>query len=212
VELRRHDGLSPVGQVTTIAIVSSLYGGEYDVFVPDWYEALENMVRQPDEIILHRGERQPGELYPEARLQNEAAERVTADWIWQLNVDDLALPDALVGIDLVASDVWLMGFRRDDGEQYIPTVLPNHEYLSLESNPYPSMSAFRLQAFDDVDGYPMIAHEDWGMWRRMARAGCTFHSSGRVHSTYQTHPLQRTATELLTGDSEKMLREVMDDA
>lgn len=195
--------------MTTVAVVSSIYGHDYDHFIDDWYRALGQLDRPADEIILHRG--QPDGPYPQARLQNEAVASAASDWIWQLNVDDEALPDALTGIDTVAADVWLMGYYWGDGRYYIPPVLPNDVYLGLTTNPYPSMSAFRREAFGQVGGYPLIAHEDWGLWRRLARSGCTFESSGRGHSIYRRHPMQRSATELLTGDTEMLLREVMDD-
>lgn len=197
--------------MTTVAVVSCIYGDAYDHFAADWYDSLLSLNRQPDEILLHRGERQPDELYPQARLQNEAVANVTADWVWQLNVDDLALPDALDGIDQVEADVWLMGYRRADGAEYVPDALPNDAYLALTGNPYPGMSAFRRSAFEWVGGYPIIAHEDWGLWRRLARAGCRFESSGRVHSTYQQHPVQRSAVELKHGDRAEFFREVMAD-
>jgi hypothetical protein len=195
----------------TVAVVSCIYGHDYDQFIPDWYGALDDLDRQPNEIILHRGERQDGELYPQPRLMNEAIALASSEWVWQLNVDDLALPDGLTGIDTVAADVWLMGYRFEDGEQYVPEALPNRQFLNMSGNPYPSMSAYRREAFEEVGGYPVIAHEDWGLWRRLARAGYTFESSGRPHSIYQRHPLQRSATELLTGNPELMLREVMAD-
>lgn len=198
--------------MASVAVMAVLYGDGYDQFVDDWYDSLLALDRQPDEIVLHRGEQWPGERYPQARLQNEAVEQVQADWVWPLNVDDVALPDALTGIDTVAEDVWLMGYRTEDGTEYVPSALDNDEYLDLRTNPYPGMSAFRRGTFEWVGGYPLIAHEDWGLWRRVAAAGGAFRSSCRVHSTYRHHPAQRSQTELLTGDSKEMLREVMADA
>lgn len=194
-----------------VAIIAPLYGDEYDHFVPAWFDAIAALDRQPDEVILHRGEPLPGETGTCARLKNEAAALSAADWIWTLDVDDLALPDALTGIDDVDADVWAMGYTGVDGE-FIPDVIPNDEYLRLPTQLYPAMSAFRHISFDSVGGFPQIAYEDWGLWRRMARAGCTFESSGRVHSIYRSHPLSRTATEYTHEARPAMLIEMMEDA
>jgi hypothetical protein len=195
----------------SVAVIACLYGTEYDRFVDEWFASLGQLERQPDEIILHRGERLEGETGTQARLQNEAAALASSEWIWKLDVDDLALPTALNGIDYVVSDVWVMGYRLENGDKCIPEVLPNSEYLDSDEQLYPGMSAFQRDVFEGVGGYPEIAYEDWGLWRRMARAGCTFESSHRAHSTYRKHRGQRTVTELVEASRETMLREMMAD-
>ncbi len=195
----------------TVAVVSCVYGTDYDQFIPEWENALKNLTRPADEIILHHGERLPDEEYPQARLLNEAVLQATSEWIWKLDVDDLALPDALDLIDYVASDVWLMGYVHSVDGEYVPPALPNDQYLASSKNTYPSMSAFRREAFLEVGGYPLIGHEDWGLWRRMARANCAFESSGRVHCMYRRHPQSRTETEFSQDARVVLMREVMDD-
>jgi hypothetical protein len=179
----------------SVTVVGVIYGTDYWRFEMDWRRSLDRMLPPADDVILHHGLVKPGELYPQARLLNEAIAQVTTDWIWPLNVDDLALPDALVGLEEEDAHVWLMGMR--SGKQdIIPEALGNEEYLASFGNPYPSMSAFRKKAWELVGGYPIVGHEDWALWRRMALAGLDFAASGRVHSVYRDHPLQRTKTDV----------------
>ncbi len=88
-----------------------------------------------------------------------------------------------------------MGMRSDKTD-IIPEALSNSDYLSGYGNPYPSMSAFRKPAWEAVGGYPIVGHEDWALWRRMALAGLDFAASGRVHSIYRDHPLRRSKNDV----------------
>ena len=193
----------------TVAVIASLYG-DYDCFVDDWHRSIASLNRRPDEVILRRGA-VPSELYPQPRLLNEAIAQATSDWIWNLNVDDTALPDGLDGIDDVDADVWLMGYRRRDGQEHVPAVISNSDYIALNDNSYPAMSCFRRSALNKVGGFPVIGYEDWGLFRRLARAGCVFAASGRVNSIYSRHDGQRSAVELPTKIGFYMA-EMMEDA
>jgi hypothetical protein len=179
----------------SVTVVAVIYGFDYWQFEMDWRRSLHAMVPPADDVILHHGLLKEGELYPQARLLNEAIAKVATDWVWPLNVDDLALPDALAGLEEQDAQVWLMGMR--SGKQdIVPEAMSNADYLANFGNPYPSMSAFRKQAWELVGGYPTVGHEDWALWRRMALAGLNFSASGRDHSIYRDHPLQRTKTDV----------------
>jgi hypothetical protein len=190
--------------VTTVAVVSAIYGDDYDCFVHDWMQSIQRLVRPADEIVLHRGFAR-GEAYPWGRIMNEAVAGTSAEWIFPLGVDDMVLPSGLDGIDEVEGDVWLMGFERGDVE-FIPAALPNDEYLDSARNVYPGLSCFRRSAWEKVGGYPIIADEDWGFWRKLARAGATFSASGRVQTIYRDHDGQRTKAKKLLPREERELQ------
>jgi hypothetical protein len=201
----------------TVAVVSAIYGDDYDCFVYDWQKSIKRLNRAPDEVVLHRGFAH-GELHPWGRIMNEAIAETTTDWIFPLGVDDMVLPDGLDGIDEVESDVWLMGYEHLGGARkvrtFIPTALPNDDYLASARNVYPGLSCFRRSAWERVGGYPIISHEDWGFWRRLARAGATFSASGRVQTIYRDHPGQRSKAKRLapTEAREERVKEVLADA
>ncbi len=197
--------------MTDVTVVSVIYGEGYEQWAGDWMDALQAMVRKPDDVLLHRGVRGEHERYPQARLLNEAMMRVRTEWTWVLNVDDLALPGGLEGIDAVATDVWLAGYRRSSGREFIPRALPNREFLDSMMNPYPSMSPFRTIRWNQAGGFPVIGNEDWGLWRRMARFGCSFSASGKVHCVYREHSNQRTLVDVNAEHRDEHLREILAD-
>jgi hypothetical protein len=76
---------------------------------------------------------------------HDAIMAATSEWVWILDIDDLALPDALDGLDKVDGDVWQMGYQTDDGHGnvsgYEPPQLTAEEYLDQRGNPFTAGSA-----------------------------------------------------------------------
>ena len=147
--------------------------------------AVEALHPVPDEVIVGGPIRlgQCSWRHPQAFYLQKAIEHADTDWVVISDIDDLLYPDALAGLEDVAADVWQMGF-----DDYVVPQLTAEEYLRLEGNPFVGSSAIRVSSFHAVGGFHDIAFQDWGLWRRMARAGMTFESSGRAHFRYRPAP------------------------
>ena len=191
-----------------VTVVSSVYGDRnYHSFVPRWFKAIRNLENPPAEIII--GTDRPTYesavevvsenrwTYPQAFHLQDAISHASTEWVWICDIDDLAMPDALNGIEDVTEDVWQMGYvRQPDELYYVPPQLAAAEVLASEKNRFVAGSAFRRDAFEEVGGFPDVAFQDWGLWRRMALHGMRFKSSGRAHFYYNRHLATRGATEL----------------
>ncbi len=190
----------------SVSVVTTCFG-DYNVFLPVWIGSIYGLSRTPDEVIVasDRDLGVPGARvivahntwkHAPAFFINEAVKAAETDWVWVMGVDDLAFPDALDGLEDVEDDVWQMGYKTNVGTTYIPPQLSAVEFLAAKENPFVGASAFRTQAFKEVGGYPDVAYEDWGLWRRLAITLCTFKSSGRAHFIYVTHPQARSQVQL----------------
>lgn len=195
--------------VVNCTIISSLYGDTHDRYLPEWLDGIAAMDPQPHEVILstdrsrfipqvnevvHR--MNGGWKHQESFHLTKALGLVTTDWVWIHNVDDVAYPDALDGIDEVEEDVWQLGFHRSDDEIYLPPQLTAAEVLASERNLFVGPSCIRTAALKRMGGVPDCALQDWTMWRKVAQAGGTFKSSDRVHFYYRRHRDTRGAVEL----------------
>jgi hypothetical protein len=193
----------------SVTVVSCLYGERiYQRFALAWRHSLRTLERQPDAMIV-AGDwhaRIPPSAtsvvslcpwrHPQAYYLQQAITAAETDWVWILDIDDLALPDALNGIDDVKADVWMMGYERSDGEAYVPPPLEAMDVLGASTSPIPAGSAIRTEAFHDCGGFYDVAFQDWALWRSLAKDGATFESSGRANYRYNRHPATRSEVEL----------------
>ena len=191
----------------SVAVVTCVYGEDHARFLPAWIESVLGMNSPPAEIIVaadrHYDLPHMRVLasactwrHPQAHYMQRAVLAAETDWVWIMGVDDTAMPDALDGIEDVDADVWQLGYLRSDGVYYVPPQLASSTYLASTANCFVGASAVRTDAFRRCGGFPDIALEDWGLWRRMARAGCRFESSDRAHFNYTLGPGTRGAVEL----------------
>jgi len=126
--------------------------------------------------------------FREAGFRNTACEYAEHDWLWQIDVDDRIAPGAARMVEGHTAGVVQVGYHRSDNMIYIPPAIPNERYLSSGGNCYVSGSPFTRQAFEVSGGFPDIAWSDWGLWRRMARAGVTFAAANEVAYWYRWEP------------------------
>lgn len=166
--------------------------GTYDRFLPGWLDAAvacgadevlvvaDRMLPVPDGVRLHVAT--TGFTYREAGLRNVAVEVATHDWVWQIDVDDRIMPDALEVLDGQTADVVQVGYVRSDGWVHVPQVMSNANYLASGGNSYVSGSPFRRTL--NVK-FPDLAWSDWGFWRLAARSGATFAAAGRACYFYR---------------------------
>jgi hypothetical protein len=181
----------------TVTVVSCAYGVNHRMFIPRWQQAISNLRPAADDVIIVTDKDTACFWrHPQAFYLNTAIAAAETDWVWIADIDDLAFPDALAGLEDVDADVWQMGFKRSDGESYVPPQITNAEYLASEQNVYVGTSAIRVEAFRDVGGFRDVALQDWDIWRRLAVNGARFQSSGRTHFSYMLHRYSRGETEL----------------
>ena len=203
----------------TITLVTTLYGdaGHID-YLPRWLDAVA-AVRDPspDRVIIGADRHLDAPAtdvvittcqwrHPHAWHLNQAIQQANTDWVWVSDVDDTPFPDALAGIDDVTADVWQMGYDMGDFVYIVPDYTPD-EYLARPTNQFCGTSAFRLDAFNQVGGYDDIGFHDWGLWRKMCRAGMTIKSSGRAHFDYRP-PHTRSAQEFHPAARSRYLAEL----
>lgn len=207
-----------------VTVVSCLYGDTHDEFADRWADALLAMTERPAAVIvgadheLFASERLgQGATFvssdctwrhPQAYYLNKAADFASTEWLWFLDIDDIAFPDALEGLDQVDAEVWQLGYLRSDGETYIPPQLTAEEVLTAERNPFVAGSCVRTLAFNWVGGFRDIALQDWGLWRALAAADARFQSSDRAHFHYMRHPNTRGEVELGLDSRPHHMREM----
>jgi len=206
-----------------VTVVACVYGDRgYQSFVPRWFKAIGNLENPPAQVIIG-ADRFTYEAstevvsenlhwtYPQAYYLQDAITNASTEWIWICDIDDLAMPNALNGIEDVTEDVWQMGYLRHPDELlYIPPQLSPGEVLASEKNPFVAGSAFRRDAFEEVGGFPDVALQDWALWRRMAHHGMRFKSSGRAHFHYNRHLATRGHTELTLARRQQHIAEMME--
>jgi hypothetical protein len=193
----------------SITVISCLYGSTHDHFLPEWVDAVTKLDPAPHEVILAHSQPQfvpqvyavqhrmnGGWRYPQAYYLTKALGHVTTDWVWIHDIDDLAFPDALEGIDQVEADVFQMGYLRSDGEVYLPPQFTAEEFIACPTNRFVSGSCVRTSVLREVGGFPDCALQDWALWLKLAHAGAKFAASDRPRFHYRRHPQARGEVEL----------------
>ncbi len=193
----------------SVTVVSCVYGDTHWQFSRTWWNAIHKLAPAPDAIIVatdnNISRRATVEAtctwqYPQAFYLQKAIELTTTDWVWICDIDDIAYPDALAGLEDVDADVWQMGYDRSDGLTYIPPPVSAEQFMFSTSNLFVAGSAIRREAFHSVGGFRDVALQDWDLWLRLAKAGATFQSSDRAHFRYMRHPQARGEIELTMRD------------
>jgi hypothetical protein len=206
----------------TVTVVSCVYG-DYPRFSGRWARAVGGLDPAPDAVVVASDTNLDIDgawtiksvcdwKHPQAYYLQLAITRATTDWVWIVDIDDIPYKDGLDGLEELADwvDVWQMGFDRSDGETYVPPALSPDEFLASDRNVYVGTSAIRTDIFHDCGGYPDVALQDWGLWRRLARHRAIVESSGRTHFRYVRHPDTRGENELTVDVRPDHLAEMME--
>lgn len=207
-----------------VTVISCVYGDSHDQFIPRWLEAVEQLDPAPQEVII--GSDCPRKIagvtvvnndllpgiwwYPQPCYLQQALWAASTEWVWIHDIDDLAFPDALEGLDDVDADVFQMGYERSDGEIYLPPILQASDVLASPYNPFVACSCVRTSVLRDVGGFPDVALQDWSLWRLLAHACATFSASDRPRFHYMRHPDTRGARELTFTNRDRHVREMLD--
>ena len=188
---------------TPVTVISCLYGRTHDRFLWEWLNAVRRLDPAPAEVIIATDRfrhitdgalevfrrRNHGWRYPQAFYLNKALEHVETEWVWQLDVDDIAFADALDGISFdTAPYVVQMGFERSDGLIHLPQ-------WGGPINQYVAGSLIRTSAIRHVGGFRDVEHQDSDLWERLIEAGYVFASADRPRFFYRRHGEARTERE-----------------
>ena len=178
----------------TVTVWTTVFGG-YHRFLPGWLEAAE--AANPDRILVVSDLRlkvsadvvvaRPSGRFPEASMRNVAC-RNGDGWLWQIDVDDRIMPDALQVLNGRVCDIVQVGYVSTAGGRRLPTLTSNEQYLNNRHNEWMSGSPFTRDIFERAGGFPDIAWSDWGFWRRCCRAGAVVEAGGQVCYIYREEP------------------------
>jgi hypothetical protein len=169
--------------------------GRYHRFLDGW---MENAVKAGPDRIMVVSDRPldiaadvivatPQGRFPEAYMRNVGCEAGDG-WLWQIDVDDRIMPDALEVLAGRDCDIVQVGYVSTAGGRRLPTLTSNEQYLSLGHNEWMSGSPFTKDMWVRAGGFPDIAWSDWGFWRRCCRAGARVEAGGRVCYVYREEP------------------------
>lgn len=197
----------------TISVPVAAWGLEWAQFVDGWWDAVEQMTRKPDQIVIAYENPDLAGLSESWRhidgvsilgivlepggftdYWNQAMRACSGDWIAPCCIDDRFLPDALTEIEaadeagaelLVDAIRWK--YRGDEWRGYWDPVAIGR-VLTL-----PGAAPFKRSLFDRVGGFKAdIYSSDWAFYMDAAAAGVkTYQAStvrivfdeGNAHST-----------------------------
>lgn len=197
--------------IADCTVISCLYGETHLRFLDDWMNGVRALNPMPAAVIVTtESDRDCSWSYPQPFYLQAAFDLAETTWVWVHDIDDVAFPDALEGLEDVTADVWQFGYVRSDGEEYIPPKLTAAEVLAAARNPFVAGSCIRTEKLRKVGGFPDVALQDWALWRALARADATFCSSTRPHFRYRRHPDTRGVRELTAGRRADHLAEMME--
>lgn len=194
----------------SVTVVTCIFGEGRDHFLPGWIEA--TLAAGPDDVIVASDHSRkvtgdvrqyvssptPDWRWPIAWHWNRAFGFARTEWVWIMGVDDRIRPDALRLLEGRDEDVLQVGYHRDsDDMQYIPGARPEAAILAAPDNGLVGCVPLRRAAWEAVGGFPDVAFEDWGMWRRMARAGCRFGWIDAVAYDYHWDPGSNATTQYM---------------
>lgn len=186
----------------TIGVITTV--GTYERHVPEWCRSVRALMRKPDKIVITAQDYEkvrsitakelpqaivipgPGEFQFGTYL-NTAIDACNTDWISWIGVDDRYRPQALTGIDIVDTDIYIYGMQIQNG----PIWQGGDLERALQYNPAPCGSAFRRWIWEILPFQPDLApFEDWAFWIGARALGATAKPTGRIDFDYSTHEQQ----------------------
>lgn len=188
--------------IIDVTLITAVYGEDkYFDYVKQWVDAVENLNPKPKKIMVATDN--VNKLIPlplgytivnmkdkdefvwrSPYYWNECARLVDTEWIWVLDIDDTFVSDALTMLN-TDKDVVAVGIRIDKDTSYIPYPMNGIEIADGSVCYLNCGSPIRKSWWKKVGGYPDIALTDWGMWRKLARAGATFNFPNKIGYNYR---------------------------
>jgi hypothetical protein len=187
--------------VESLGIFTSSRAERYGVFFPRWWQAISELERQPDQIVItyHQSnlakvpESVPKEYASRVKLvvsdsedgliyPNLSVESADTDWVAFCGLDDQVLPNAYDELDLCADVEILVGnLKLSDGSNSFGSW--DIERMKNQ-NPLPCHSPFRKSLWKRVGGRPHIYWEDWGFWMKCAMANAKTYQSQNFQALF----------------------------
>jgi hypothetical protein len=203
----------------SVTIFASCYGN-YDKYAKRWFDAIDAMTVKPDAIIVATDkklklpasvEQHIPQTYSSLDMtfktpifNNWAISYAETEWVWRCDIDDQMASDAIEKAKLNGCDVYHGGYINQHGQTYIPGNITAAKVLKSPFNPIASGSAFTRDIWGVAGGFPAIAYDDWGFWRRVARHKAKFVAAGRVTYTYDHHPETSLSGKHMSDESTRI--------
>jgi hypothetical protein len=200
--------------VESLAIFTSSRAERYGVFFPRWWQAIRELERQPDQIVIvyHKSnlakvpESVPKEYKSRVKLvvsasengldyPNLCVESADTDWVAFCGLDDQVLPNAYDELEFCSDAEILVGnLKLSDGSKSMGSW--NLERMKHQ-NSMVFLSPFRKSLWERVGGMPKIYWIDWGFWMKAAMAGATTYQSQNFQALFDLGATHETESGLL---------------
>lgn len=217
-------------QVTTVGLPLAVWGTGYSEFLPRWWEGVQSLTRQPDEISITYDQSNEAAVLssiPEgyspklllsqdfstyAQYWNSAINGLTTDWFSICNVDDKFFPQALDEIDAAeASGCNLITDRIKDleGGRIYKSKWNGRQvgvaWTMVGAEP------MRLSLFHAAGGFPEgFRFIDWALAMKMYLVGVKAYDSNIIRIIYDRGLSRATVSsslhpvEVLNADYAKL--------
>ena len=185
----------------SLAIFTSSRAERYGVFFPRWWQAISELERQPDQIVIayHESnlakvpESVPKEYKSKVKLvvsasengldySNLCVESADTDWVAFCGLDDQVLPNAYDELELCSdAEILVANLKLSDGSNSMgswDTERMKHQ------NPMAALSPYRRSLWERVGGIPEIYWGDWAFWMKCAIAGATTYQSKNFQALF----------------------------
>lgn len=200
--------------VESLAIFTSSRAEHYGVFFPRWWQAISELERQPDQIVIayHESnlakvpESVPKEYASRVKLVvsdsedgliygNLAVEAADTDWVAFCGLDDQVLPNAYDELELCSDvEILVANLKLSNGSKSYgswDTQRMKHQ------NPMAALSPYRKSLWQRVGGIPEIYWGDWAFWMKCAMAGATAYQSQNFQALFDIGADHETESGLL---------------
>lgn len=203
--------------MTTISVLTAVWGDRYTQFIPNWWQAVETLQRQPDEIVIitDAANKQPAEDNTPMRLKSItrviaivepatlefndywdlAFRTCSKDWLATCCIDDIFMPAALNAID--EADQTGAEMVADSCALH-PSGSIWHGYWNADEMynrmTMPGAAPMKKAMYERIGGFDRhIYWSDWAFYMKAAKAGIKVHHTDIVRITFDegaTHQTQ----------------------
>lgn len=184
--------------MSSVGLFGVQFNGWYENCIDRWCTAA--LSAGFDQIVLATDEKKdvpsgidllivkPGQyVHPIPEFSNAAVRHLDTDWCWNMDVDNFVLPSALFEIRNIDAEVYQAGFKTHYENSYTPPPMSAQDVINADYCFMTAGSAFKKWMWENIDGYPDVGYQDWGLWKKMAKAGARFHVSSQPVYYYYDH-------------------------
>jgi len=180
-----------------VTIMAWIYGENYDQFLPQWLDGIQNLNTKPKRIIVCSD--RPRQIenvevivkpiefdwkVPNPHYANFICAYTDTEWMLLMDIDDVIDSQCLDGLNEIDADVWLMGININGQEKYLPPQMSNYS-ISTDPNCYFCFgSPFKRKLALDHPFHDS-PYTDWIFWRQIARAGAKFEWANKIGYKYR---------------------------